>query len=162
VNSLLRCLRKAQDNEGDQGNGDLDAYRILGEADEVPDAQGLLDPAEEQFDLPTLLVKIGDLFGRGINVIGDDAQDLAGINDHAKLANRNLQRVLAAVSQPLRQISVTVVVIFGAIELERIDPARASFSSRTANVQLRALLRTLASARGLCSGLLAQLGEQRG
>jgi hypothetical protein len=28
VNSLLGCLRKAQDNEGNQGDGDLGAYRI--------------------------------------------------------------------------------------------------------------------------------------
>ena len=42
----------------------------------MTDFEGVLDPAEEQFDLPATLVKFGDLVGRSIEIVGDDAQIL--------------------------------------------------------------------------------------
>ena len=61
---LLPGVRQSQQQERDQCDGHLNAHRVLGGADEALDLQALLDPAEEQFDLPALLVEIGDLVGR--------------------------------------------------------------------------------------------------
>lgn len=69
----LSALGHAQDEKGDHGNGDLNADGILGDADEVLDSKRLLDPAEEQLDLPALLLEACDLFCRCIEVIGHDA-----------------------------------------------------------------------------------------
>jgi len=62
VHRFLSELRHAQDEKRDQGDGDLNADCILGDADEAPDPKRLLDPAEEQFDLPALLVEFCNLF----------------------------------------------------------------------------------------------------
>ena len=45
----------------------------------MADFQRLLDPAEEQLDLPAALVELGDLLGGGVEVVGEDAQRLAGL-----------------------------------------------------------------------------------
>ena len=57
-------VRHAQQQVGDQCHRDLDAYGILAGAEELADLQRLLDPAEEQLDLPAGLIKIGDRLGR--------------------------------------------------------------------------------------------------
>ena len=61
---LLRGVRHAQQQIGDQGDGDLGSHGILASAEEAADLQGLLDPAEEQLDLPAHLVELGDLLRR--------------------------------------------------------------------------------------------------
>ena len=53
-------LREPQQQVGDQRGDDLDAHRILAGAEEVPDLQVLLDPLEEQLDLPAPLVERRD------------------------------------------------------------------------------------------------------
>src|SRR5664279_2263628 len=63
--NFLGYLSKAEQQEGDQCNDDLDADRILVGADEVSDPQSLLDPAEEQLDGPAPAVQVGDLAGAG-------------------------------------------------------------------------------------------------
>ena len=45
---------------GGYGNPDLGLYRIVGGAVECLDTEMLLDPFEEQFDLPSALVEFGD------------------------------------------------------------------------------------------------------
>ena len=87
----MRRIRKASES-----SGDLNAHCVFGNTDEALNSQSLLDPAEEQFDLPSLFVKVCDFFRRRVEVIGDDAQHLAGIDDHPDLTNRHLQRVFAA------------------------------------------------------------------
>ncbi len=61
---LLSSVRETQQQECDERHGDLDADGILRCAEEFPDPQRLLDPAEEQLDLPSLLIEIGDDLGR--------------------------------------------------------------------------------------------------
>ncbi len=46
LHGLLRFLGEAQQQKGDQSDRDLDAYGVLAGAEEVPDFQGLLEPAE--------------------------------------------------------------------------------------------------------------------
>ena len=108
MHDLLRCLGHAQDEEGDQGDSDLNAHCVFGNADEALDSQGLLDPAEDQFDLPALFVKVGNLLRRCVEVIGNDAQHLAGIDDRPDLADRHLHRVVAALREPSRQMTDAV------------------------------------------------------
>src|SRR5437879_5229451 len=99
VHGCLREPSHAQDEKGDYGDGDLNADFILGDSDEVPDSKRLLDLTKEQLDLPALFVEVCDLFGRRIEVIGDNAQQLTGVDDHADLPDWNLQRILAAVGE---------------------------------------------------------------
>src|SRR6266702_1694977 len=52
LNSFLPGLGEPEQQEGDESDGDLDADGIFGSADEAGDFEGLLDPAEEEFDGP--------------------------------------------------------------------------------------------------------------
>ena len=47
-------------NVNTDGNPDLSLHRILGSSEKCFDAQVLLDPFEENFYLPTALVKLND------------------------------------------------------------------------------------------------------
>ena len=47
VDSFVDAVSEAQDEESDQGDGDLSAHGVLAATEEVPDLEGLLDPAEE-------------------------------------------------------------------------------------------------------------------
>ncbi len=53
-------------------------YRILGGAIEGLDSQVLLDPFEEQFDLPSAFAEIGDDLCREGEVVGQKHQALVG------------------------------------------------------------------------------------
>ena len=68
--------------EGDERDDDLGAHRVLGGSEEVPDLEGLFDPPEEQFDRPATFVKVGDLLCARCQVVGEDTQDLAGLDLH--------------------------------------------------------------------------------
>src|ERR1700722_17679230 len=93
---FLRGLRQAQQEEGDERDGDLGAYGVVRGAQEAGDLKGLLDPAKEQLDRPAALVEKGDLGGRGVEIVGQDAQYLAGVGGDPHLAHRVLHRVGAA------------------------------------------------------------------
>jgi len=62
-------------NDGDKdiggdGNPDLGLYRIFGSSVEGLDAEMLLDPFEEQFDLPSAFVEFGDGQRRKDEIVG--------------------------------------------------------------------------------------------
>src|SRR5579863_6846628 len=78
-NRLLGCLRHAQQQKSDQRDGDLDAYGVVAGAEEAADFEDLLDPTEKQLDRPAPLVEIGDFLGRGVEIVREDAQHLAGV-----------------------------------------------------------------------------------
>lgn len=64
-------------NNGDQhvsrdGAPDLRLYCVLAVADETFDAQMLLDPLEEQLDLPATLVECRDSQRRQCGVVGQE------------------------------------------------------------------------------------------
>src|SRR5215472_2709344 len=66
-------------NDGDQGvnrhrDPQLSPHRVLGSAKEGFDSEVLLDPFEEQFNLPPLLIELGDAQGWQIEVIGEEDQ----------------------------------------------------------------------------------------
>ena len=60
LNGGPRGLGEAQQQKGDEDDGDLDAHGVLGGTEEAADLQRLLDLAEEQLDLPAAPVEIGD------------------------------------------------------------------------------------------------------
>jgi hypothetical protein len=72
VYRFLSKLGHAQDEKRDQGDGYLNTNCILGDANKALDSKRLLDPAEEQFDLPALFVELCDLVCRRVEVVGDD------------------------------------------------------------------------------------------
>ena len=62
---------------GADGALDLRLPRILAGAQELLDPQMLLDPLEEQLDLPAVLVELGDHVCRLARVVGQKDQTLA-------------------------------------------------------------------------------------
>src|SRR6476661_9052292 len=98
----------AQQQISDQGDDDLNAHGVLGGTEEAGDPEGLLDPAEEQLDGPAALVEPGDVLGGGVEVVAEEAQDLAGLGLDADLAHRVLERVAAASCLALRQMADAV------------------------------------------------------
>src|ERR1700693_2517832 len=85
---------------------------------EVPrkwaDLEGLFDPSEEQLDRPAALVKVSDLLRARRQVVGEDAQDLAGLGAHPPLPHKSPHRILARGGEPPGQISDTVADQCGA------------------------------------------------
>jgi hypothetical protein len=71
--------RRMQDEVGDQRDIDLGADGVFIDAEEPLDLQVLLDPFEKEFDVPSLLVERGDLFGARIEIVGEKAQDLGSV-----------------------------------------------------------------------------------
>ena len=59
---------------GDEGCIDLNAHCVLALAQEALDLQVVLDPFEEQLDLPALLVELGDLRCAGVHIVGGQHQ----------------------------------------------------------------------------------------
>ena len=57
---------------GDQGGDDLEADGLGVFGQEALDLEVLLDPFEEEFDLPAPFVEIGDLFGGALEIICDE------------------------------------------------------------------------------------------
>lgn len=74
VDDFDGVLGEFEQEIGDQGDGDLDGHGIFGAADEMPDAQRRLDPAEEQLDRPAALVERGDLGGRRVEIVREEAR----------------------------------------------------------------------------------------
>ena len=105
---LLRRLRQAQQQKGDQSDSNLNANRVFGGPDKAGDFQGLLDPAEEQLDGPPSLVQIGDDLGWSGQVIGHDPQDLAAVDEDPQLADVFVERVLAVIGLTLREMADAV------------------------------------------------------
>src|ERR1700722_483189 len=91
-------LQHAQPEMDDEGDGDLDAHRVFRSSDELRDPERLLHHPEEQFDLPAALVEAGDLLGRRVEVVGENAQPLAGFGLDGDFAHRLPDRIFALVA----------------------------------------------------------------
>src|SRR5260221_662538 len=102
---FVSFVREAQQQKGNQRDRDLDPNGVLGRPHEVVDFQGLLDPPEEQFDSPSSLVQIGDLLRARSQVIGEDAQHLAGLDHNPNLTDQTRHRILARSREPFRKMS---------------------------------------------------------
>ena len=69
LDGFLIGLGEAEQQEGDQGDGDLDAHGVLAGSETVADLESLLDPSEEQLDRPAAFVEIGDLLCRSVEIL---------------------------------------------------------------------------------------------
>jgi hypothetical protein len=74
----LEALLDDGDEDVDRdGDPDLGFHRVFGCPEELLDPQMLLDPLEEQLDLPSALVKSADGRGRQTELIGEEHQGFA-------------------------------------------------------------------------------------
>ena len=55
-NGMLQSMRHAQQQEGNQRDGDLNPHGVLGGTENVAEFEGMFDLTEEQLDLPAPLV----------------------------------------------------------------------------------------------------------
>src|SRR5271169_4292517 len=88
-------VSQAQQQKGDECNRDLDANGVFRCSEEVADLQGLLDPSKEQFDGPSTLVQVRDVLRACLQIIGEDAQHLAGLDYNPNFADESRHRVVA-------------------------------------------------------------------
>ena len=86
-NDLVGIVSQTQQQEGNECGGDLNPHGVFGGPDKVVDFQRLLDPSKEQFDGPSSLVQISDFLRACPEIIGQDAQHLAGLDDDPDLAD---------------------------------------------------------------------------
>src|SRR5215475_10581373 len=83
--------RDAQQQIGDHRREDLQPNGVLVVAEELADREMLLDPAEQQFDLPSALVERGDLHGRALKIIGEQGDAAAFVAPHPDAPQRDRQ-----------------------------------------------------------------------
>src|SRR5258708_8532414 len=88
-------VSQAQQQKGDQRDRDLNANGVFGSSQEMADLQGLFDPSKEQLDRPSTLVEVGDVLRACLDVIGEDAQHLAGLDDDANFTDEPRHWVVA-------------------------------------------------------------------
>jgi len=72
-------LDDGYENINGDGNPDLALDRVLGGPEERLDAQVLLDPLEEQLDLPTVSVQVGHCLRWNGEAVGQEVEGLAGL-----------------------------------------------------------------------------------
>ena len=75
----ISIVGQAQQQKRNQRDHNLDANGVLGGPEEVADFQDLFDPSEEQLDGPAPPVKVGDVLCARHQIVGEDAQYLAGL-----------------------------------------------------------------------------------
>src|SRR5438067_11661506 len=63
-------MQDAQQQKGDQRDIDLDAHGVFTAAQETADLEVLLEPLEQQLDVPALFVELRDVGGGALEVIG--------------------------------------------------------------------------------------------
>ena len=76
-------------NEGNHRSQDLQADSVFIEGDELLDTQVLLDPFEEQFNLPTCLVIGGKVVRAADKIVGYDVEDFTGVVFDGDAAHEN-------------------------------------------------------------------------
>src|SRR5690348_938826 len=70
---------QSEQQVADQGAEQLDVYGVRASPQKAANAQVLLDPLEEQLDLPARLVVLGDAQCRAAQVIGGECQGAIGL-----------------------------------------------------------------------------------
>ena len=68
---LRQVVKPLEHEQGEQGCPNLDAQRVVAGADEALDLQVLFERFEEEFDLPTLFVDVGDGRSAEVEVVGE-------------------------------------------------------------------------------------------
>src|SRR5258708_8005655 len=97
-------VSQAQQQKGDQRDRDLNANGVFGSSQEMADLQGLFDPSKEQLDRPSTLVEVGDVLRACLDIIGEDAQHLAGLDHDANFTDETRHWVVAAGGGPVGEV----------------------------------------------------------
>ena len=110
-------LDDADETVCDDGNMNLYPHRIVAISPERLDSEMLLNPLEEQLDLPSVSVKEGDVLGREMEVVGvvserpskfggivNDAPDSAGILCAVSLLREDDGLVSKHIVRPLHKV----------------------------------------------------------
>ncbi len=105
LDDSVGIVRQAQQQKGDEGNRNLNANGVLGGSQEVIDFQSLLDPSKEQLDRPSALVQVRDVLCARGQIVGEDAQHRAGLDNDPDFTDQSPHRIAAGRGKPLRQIS---------------------------------------------------------
>ena len=92
---MIELSRDCDKYQGNHGGEYLQAHGVLIEGDELTDAEVLLDPAEQELDLPARLVGGGKLSGAAGLIIGEDVEDLAGVGLDGDSAQEDWQLGIA-------------------------------------------------------------------
>jgi hypothetical protein len=101
-----RC--KAQEQIGDHGGEDLQANSRLVGAEERADIEMLLDPTEQEFDLPAALVEGRDLDRRPLEIIGDESDGSTLVALDANTSQRDRQPRVALAGE--RDLCVSMIL----------------------------------------------------
>src|SRR6516162_7541248 len=77
-------MQDAQQHKSDQRDINLDAHGVLVAAEKAADLEVLLEPFEQQLDVPALFVELCDLDGGPLQVVGEQIEGLVviGAGDH--------------------------------------------------------------------------------
>src|SRR5258708_2425017 len=102
---LVGVVRQTQQDESNEGYRDLNTDGILGGPEEVADFQGLFDTSKEQLDGPSTLVQVGDFLCADGQIIGEDAQYLAGLDYDLDFAHPARHRIVPGSGEPFWKIS---------------------------------------------------------
>jgi diguanylate cyclase (GGDEF)-like protein len=90
------CSRSdAQQQIGNHRSKHLQTDRIVVGAEELLDVEVLLDPSEQQFNLPAALVEGGDLDGRSSQIVGQKRHYAAGVAPDLDASQRYRQSGIA-------------------------------------------------------------------
>lgn|SRR5687767_8196961 len=108
-------LSDSDQQEGDQGRDDLKLDGILRGTQELLDPEVLLDPFEEQLDLPAGLIEVGNFAGWGDEIVGEDAHTGAVVENDGDLAQSVLLKGVLAVARhamgkPDQPVAVDAVI----------------------------------------------------
>src|SRR5258708_29219541 len=79
----------AQQKVGDHGGQQLQSDGVGVSAEEGPDLEMLLDPSEQQLDLPAPLVEAADLDGGSLEVVGQEGDPGSIVALETNAAHRN-------------------------------------------------------------------------
>ena len=108
LDDFVGIVREAQQQKGYEGDRNLNANGVLGGAQKVADFQGLLDPSKEQLDGPSTFIQISDFLCAHGQIIGEDAQHLAGLDQDPNFADQIRHRVGAGSGEPFGKVSGSI------------------------------------------------------
>src|SRR5713226_1734826 len=87
----IQAPREAQQQIGDHRSDDLQANGVVVLAHEFAKVEMLLDPAEQEFDLPATLVEGSNLNGCAVEIVGDESDRPAVVTFHLDASQRDRQ-----------------------------------------------------------------------
>ena len=117
---LRLSLRHTDQQIGDHRCPDLDQHRVPVSAEIGLDLQILLNPLEELFDLPTLLVQVGDYFGIQVQMVGKKFQLLTRLRvDKTHQSQRDRTQISTASGQVTDPVATNARF---AVALDAPDP----------------------------------------